>query len=56
MSKSKKRKRSECLICTKNTMVKTGWHTKNGLDFCSNHCVSEYLESLCDTAFMRIAQ
>ena len=40
-----------CLICLKNSNVRTGWHTKNGLNFCSNQHVVVYLESLCDTVW-----
>lgn len=34
-----------CVVCGKNTEVKTGWHLKYGLDFCGNACVAKYLET-----------
>jgi hypothetical protein len=34
------------VVCGKNTEVKTGWHLKYGLDFCSDRCVASYVEIL----------
>ena len=36
---------TNCVMCGKNTFVAGGWHLKRGIDFCSNECVAEYLET-----------
>jgi len=34
-----------CVVCGRNTFLASGWHLKGGIDFCSNECVAEYLET-----------
>lgn len=35
-----------CDECKKPSETKQGWHLKNGLNFCSNLCVANYLERM----------
>lgn len=44
-----------CVMCGKNTFVASGWHLKGGLDFCSDKCVAEYLETSHKDILRRIA-
>jgi hypothetical protein len=34
-----------CDICEKETQVRSGWHLEGDLNFCSNQCVSKYIEN-----------
>lgn len=34
----------KCVTCGKNSETTSGWHLRDGLDFCSNECVAAYLE------------
>lgn len=42
----KRVKQEKCDSCGKRTDVSSGWHLKNGLNFCSNLCVANFLEKL----------
>ncbi|MEK6881303.1 MAG: hypothetical protein AABY22_16900 [Nanoarchaeota archaeon] len=33
-----------CEVCEKETRITTGWHLEGNLNFCSDNCVSKYIE------------
>ena len=36
----------KCEVCNRSSEVKSGWHLKNGFNFCSNKCVAKFIERL----------